>query len=259
MTGYQKSRQHSENVSLAQQSMINGNKVLFLQKQLSGALDCYKTKGHVSMKTSQRKFTTVFDSKRFIIESDRTMLESRPFTDSSEALLHRKLMLHMKNTTYSDQYSVFTVPPSKNAIEEVVKYFVRMVSHIYSYNIPITIKFAVATILNSIDKSISEKYVLDLISAYETDKGNVVTKLPVFRVSSIFVLALFNELAKLKSNEHYTLILSAFRQYFSNFSCLPPSPEQLKQEMLMKISSIPAERLIFSEDSGTITIKVIKE
>ena len=259
MTGYQKSRQHSENVSLVQQTMINGNKVLFLQKQLSGALDCYKNKAHVSMKTSQRKFTTVFDSKRFIIESDKTMLESRPFTDSSEALLHRKLMLHMKSTIYSDQYSVFTVPPSKNAVEEVVKYFLRMVSHIFAYNIPITLKFALASILHSIEKSISEKYILDLISAYETDKGNVVTKLPVFKISSAFVLDLFNELAKLKDHEYYSLILTVFRQYFDNFSCLPPTPEQLKQEMLKKITSIPAERLIFSEDSGTITIKVLKE
>lgn len=259
MTGYQKSRNHQENVSLVQNAFINGNKVLFLQKQLSGALDCYKSKGHVSMKSSQRRFTTIFDSKRYIIESEKTMLESRPFNDVSEALLHRKLMMYMKTSIYSDAYSVFTVPPSTNSTQEVVKYFIRMLSHIHSYNIPLTLKFAVATILNSIDKSITEKYVLDLISAYETEKGNVVTKLPVYQKSSAFVLDLYNELAKLSEHDLYKEILENFSIYFDNFSCLPPTPEQLKQEMLKKISSIPAERLIFSEESGTITIKVLKE
>jgi hypothetical protein len=212
------------------------------------------------MTSEQRTFRTIFDSKRFIIKSDDTMLKTRPFNDISEALLHRKLMMELKQSVYSDKYSVFTVNPSNNSIHETVKYFLRMISQIYSYNVPVTIKYSLAEILNKIDKSIKIEFVLNLLAAYESDKGNVVTKLPIYRKSSDFVLELYNELSILaEKSELYINILDTFLVYFNNFSCLPKSPEELKNDLIIKLTKIDPRRLVIIQNKEEINIKILKE
>lgn len=167
--------------------MLNGNKVLFLHTELSGGKDLYKTDKHVSLKSRQQLFRTIFDSKRFVIQSADSILSTRPFHDISEALLHRKLMSELKTSVYSDQYSVTSVPPSSNSIQETVKFFIRMVTQ---FSTDVSIKFAVASMLNSIDSSITEKYVLNIFSHYESNQGNCVTKLPIYKANNAFVEAL---------------------------------------------------------------------
>jgi len=259
-TGFQKSKDHKENVNLVEEAMINGNKILFLQKELTGALDTYLTKDHVSMKTSQRNFRTIYDSKRLVIESSKTMLETRPFNDTTEALLHRSLMMEVKQSIYSDEFSIFTIPPSKSAVDEVIKLFIRMISHMYHYNINTTLKFALASLIHEIDPKISEKYVINLFSAYESDKGNVVTKLPVFEKTKDFVLKLQKSLEDLKEERIYKEILLVFKTYFSNF--LPvPAPNQ-KDILISKLTAIDSNKLVINssiiDGKEIITIKIIE-
>jgi len=261
-TGFQKSKNHKENINLVEEAMINGNKILFLQKELTGALDTYLTKDHVSMKTSQRNFRTIYDSKRLVIESSKTMLETRPFNDTTEALLHRSLMMEVKQSIYSDEFSVFTIPPSQNAVEEVVKLFIRMISHMYHYDINTTLKFALASLIHEIDPKISEKYVINLFSAYETDKGNVVTKLPVFEKSKDFVLKLQKSLENLEKERLYKEILLVFEVYFSNFLPVPVPAISQKDILISKITAIDTNKLVINSSiingEEIITIKIMK-
>jgi len=236
-TGYQKSRIHEENVKIVQESLQNNNKVLFLQTQLSGALDLYKTKDHVSMKSSQRVFKTVFDSKRIVIESSKTLLDTRAYLSVSEALLQRSLMSNLKSK-YSNEYSVSSINSSKSSIDETVKYFIRMIVDIYT-KVPKNVKFNVFSLLNSIDKSIKEDFILNLFSHYEQDKGSVITKLPVFKSNSKFVKTLYDELLALAQvSDLYTNILNKYLVYFDNFIVLPRTIEVLKKNLIAQINNL---------------------
>jgi hypothetical protein len=256
MTGYQKVKDHQDNVNLIQETLLNGNKILFIQNQLTGALDSKQ----VSMISSQRTFRTIFDSKRFVIDSENTILETRPFNEVSEALLHRSLMMQMKTSVYSDQYSAMNVAPSKNSTHDTVKYFIRMIIHLYSYNVPLHVKYSMITILQSIDSRLTKDFILKLFSLYNLDKGNLVTKLVVFRKNSNFVVDLFNELVRLsKLHSMYKDILDIFYVYFSNFSCLPKSPMMIKNELITKLKDIDPRRIVISEKDGETIIKILKE
>jgi hypothetical protein len=256
-TGYQKAKDHRENVNLVKTALVNGNKILFLQKELTGALDCYNSNKQVSMTSQQRSFRTIFDSKRHVINSTQSMLNTKPFNDITEALLHRKLMMELKTSVYSDEYSLFVIKPSNNCIDETVKFFIRMLCHMYNNQIPKAIKFGVASILNNIDKSIKTENILDLISAYQTDPGNIVTTLPKFKINSTFVLNLFNKLLSLKSHDEYCKIINVFKIYFDNFN-LPLTEEELleieKQEVVKLIQSIPASKLTIQKTASKISI-----
>jgi len=254
-TGYQKTRDHQENLNIVKYSMSNGNKILFLQKQLTGALDTYKTGSHVSMKSSQRTFRTIFDCKRFVISSSEEMKKTKPFAEVSEALLHRTYMNSLKQSVFSEKYSVFTIAPSKTSVEEVVKYFVRMISILHDYKISSSLKLSIASLLMSLDKNISEKYVLDLMSFYENDKGNIVTKLPIYTKSEMFVKTLYDEIAVLaEKSSIFKDIQKEFLIYFDNFYCLKEAmilqSENLKQEMKNLLDC--KEFIVYKKDGKTI-------
>jgi len=252
ITGYQKSREHQENVNLVQEAMVNGNKVLFLQKHLRGALDVYKSKKTIYMETSQRTFKTIFDSRREVIASSETLLHTKPFNDISEALLHRFFIRSVKSV-YSNEFSIQSVKPSTSSIDEVVKYFIRMVLHTMNYQITNDLKISLATTINNLQKSISIDNVLDIFSLYELEKGNVVNKLPIFTKSQAFVIDLFNEI---KSFNHpmYKDIVDSFYVYFDNFN-IPNSPELEKLKIIEYIKTIDPRKLYISEDKKTIIVK----
>jgi len=258
MTGYQKSRNHSENVSLVQQALVNGNKILFLQKELTGAKDTYLTDKKVSMISQQRSFRTIFDSKRLVLMSDKTMLETSPFNNVSEALIHRTLMSQLKTSVYSDEYSVFTIKPSSNSIDETVKYFIRMITHYYNYNTPLYMKNNLISFITSLEKQVTASYILDLFSSYETDKGNVVTKLPVYLRNSEFILNLYNLLVEHSTYYEYDNIAKLYLTYFDNFICLPRTPAKLRDDLIIKLQNINPENLIIKEEKGKISITIIE-
>ncbi|KAG0632610.1 hypothetical protein HOY80DRAFT_1026807 [Tuber brumale] len=170
-TGYQKSKNHEENISIVQQALVNGNRVLFLQKSLTGALDCYKTNTNVSMKSQQRIFRTIFDCKRLVITSESSMLYTQAFNDVTEALLHRKLMMQLKQSVYSDEFTVFTVKPSQNSLDETVKLFIRMISNLFDNSTTVQMKYNMIQIIQGIKPQYTDKYILDLFSYYELDKA----------------------------------------------------------------------------------------
>ena len=254
-TGYQKSRIHSENITTVQKAMLNGNKVLFLHTELSGGKDLYKTDKHVSLKSRQQLFRTIFDSKRFVIQSADSILSTRPFHDISEALLHRKLMSELKTSVYSDQYSVTSVPPSSNSIQETVKFFIRMVTQ---FSTDVSIKFAVASMLNSIDSSITEKYVLNIFSHYESNQGNCVTKLPIYKANNAFVEALWEKLNTVASSEVWSPIIQAFQLYFDNFSCIPRTPEVMRDQLISELKTIDPRKLSITRTKDKIEIVILK-
>jgi len=214
-TGYQKVRNHDENISVIEYAMKNKNKVLFLQKQLTGALDLYKTSSHVSMISSQRTFRTIFDSKRKVIKSSETMLYTEPFNEISEALLHRGLMNSLKTSVYSSEFSTKLVETSKNSVDEVKKYFMRMINILYDYKIPTETRITIATLLGS------EEANLNIMATQELDKGNIVTKLPIYIVSSDYVYDLAKQIRDLSlKNVVWSRIYKEFLIFFDNFECL---------------------------------------
>jgi len=234
-TGYQKVRDHQENVNVVEHAMSSNNKVLFLQKQLTGALDLYKTGSHVSMKSSQRTFRTIFDSKRFVVPSELEMKDTRPFIDTTEALLHRQLMNSLKTSVFSDEYSVSLVKPSKNSIEELIKYYVRMLCMMKDYNIDDSLKTTTVSLLKFIDKNINEKFVLNLFSHYELNKGTLVTKLPLYNVTEDFVYKLYMEIETIsKHSKTYKEILEQYLVFFDNFYSIKKFVEENKTLRLNK-------------------------
>jgi hypothetical protein len=128
MTGFQKFQfKHKDLVDLVSESMLKDNKILFLQKRLSGSKDNYKFNNDVSMLSSLRKFRTVFDTKRLIIESQNTMLDTAPFLNFDEALMHRNLLTIYRQGIYSHKYSqTFISSNSSSILLETTKFFVRM-------------------------------------------------------------------------------------------------------------------------------------
>lgn len=259
-TGYQKSRNHQENVSLIKTAMTNGNKVLFLQKELTGAKDLYNTNKHVSMVTSKRNFRTVFDSKRIVLQSNESMLYTIPYTSVEQATMDRKLMTNLKQSVYSEAFSVFVTPPSKTVSEEVVKLFVRMVCIHYNYTVTVTLKNAFASIIHRINNKLSEKYVLELFTATELEKGNILTKVPVMAKSSEIVLALYNELKFLEDrSEVYVGLSQIFLETFNNYSVLPRTDEDIKQELLKNIKNLNAADIRVEYIDNKIIIHTNKE
>lgn len=262
-TGYQKSKNHEENVSLVKHAMSNGNRILFLHKELSGAKDIYNTTKNVSMKTRQQYFKTVFDSKRIVIPSTDKLLYTEPFIDVSQALLDRNLMQPLKNV-YSEAYSMHITKPSTNASEEVVKLFIRMISAHYGHYTTVNVKNAIANMLNSLDKKLSVNYILELFALYESEKANILDKLPVFRKSAQLVLNIYNELLNLAELEKkanlslYKGLPLLFLETFNNFSILPRTPEARKKELLLKIESLDKNSISWETIDNKIVITINK-
>src|SRR5437588_314455 len=135
MTGFQKYQfNHEELVKFVSNSLESKNKILFLQKSLTGSLEAVKlpTKSKVSMVTSLRKFRTIFDTKRIIIPAEETMLFTRPYLNVEETALHRALMNQMRQAVYSNTYHS-TSYTSTNEIQETIKHFLRSCCEYFNF------------------------------------------------------------------------------------------------------------------------------
>ncbi|CUS06682.1 unnamed protein product [Tuber aestivum] len=132
MTGFQKYHfPHEKIVDRVTKAMATNNKIYFLQKRLSGARDLEQ----VSFMSSLRRFRTVFDSKRQIVESDGMMLQTKPWETKESALLTRSLMRHYNSPVYSDKLSKMVVyATSYSSKEELLKVFVRLMLEYLKWN-----------------------------------------------------------------------------------------------------------------------------
>jgi hypothetical protein len=130
MTGFQKYHfSQDQNVHNVSSVLGKGNKLLYLTKSLTGALDCYKNKKQVSMLASLRKFRTVFDTKRIVIpDPDSTFLSSIPYTNMDDARFDRMLMVNaIKSGTYSSAYHSGVYALSSSSVTETLKQYVRAI------------------------------------------------------------------------------------------------------------------------------------
>jgi hypothetical protein len=127
MTGFQKHLFDKKTVlDSLEKTLSKGNKMLFLQNRLTGALDNYTLNSHVSMKTSLRKYRTIFDSKRVIVVNNEGFLQTIPFKNVTSAALHRSIMSLNKASVYSEKFSQHSILSSANSNQEFTKYFLRI-------------------------------------------------------------------------------------------------------------------------------------
>ena len=135
MTGYQKYHfSHQENINIITNSLENDNKIFYLQKRLTGALDSYKKGKQVSMVSHISCFKTIFDTKRKIIHTDDKLMKySNPYKKVNESLLERTLLKCFSQSLYSDSLTMkSSFVSSLSVIDETLKYFIR--DYINYYN-----------------------------------------------------------------------------------------------------------------------------
>jgi len=129
MTGYQrKGKTHLNLLNKIEESMLNSNKIDFVQTSLVGALDVYKKDTQVSMNYSEREFYTIFDSRRQIIkgtESKGVLLDTKPFLNKDYCKSFRSLMTGVKNTHYHLYDSKNLLNPIKTTLSLCERMFVR--------------------------------------------------------------------------------------------------------------------------------------
>lgn len=177
LTGFQKREvsSHNELVNLVENTMKNGNKLKFLQKSLTGALDNYKYNKHVSMICSLRNFKTIFDCKRELIisENNTGMLESKPYKNKEQCILNRTLMNNYKTALYNRYMDNKLIKTSKNIVQESMKYLIRSFVNFYKNNTPLSEKLK----LISIFKGYNKEKLFQIIADSEINKGMAVNKL----------------------------------------------------------------------------------
>jgi len=219
LTGFQKREveTHSELVNLIQNTMKKGNKLKFLQKSLTGALDNYKYNNHVSMICSLRNFRTIFDCKREIILSKNAtgMYETKPFLNKEACILHRTLMNKFKTSIYNRYMGNNIIKRSRNIIQESMKYLILSFVNNYNYSTPLSEKINLISILQGYFKNKNPNLYftfLKNISYSEINKGMVVNKLLKYSKNLDF----FNYLkGKFINHPYYESMLLDFSNFCS--------------------------------------------
>jgi len=247
MTGFQKYQfDHKTNVKSVQNVLNKGNSLLFLQKQLSGALDSYTKENlkNVSMTSALRKFRTIFDTKRIIIDNSE-FRDSKPYTNIQQAGLHRTLIGALKQSVYSEQYSTKLIPASRSYKEEFIKYFVRFIVEV-SKNINFE-KFIWVNLLHYVLPEISKKYLLNLFNDAIIFPGIVLSKLIYTNETNDILNKIFDMIIQYKQHEIFKNsrtfnIIPALKDKFSNFVFNPTS-------LILYNPKISASLIIYSDPS----------
>jgi len=219
LTGFQKREveTHSELVSLVQKTMKSGNKLKYLQKSLTGALDNYKFNRHVSMICSLRNFRTIFDSKRIIIPSEKNagMFYTKPHTSKESCILHRTLMNKFKTGLYNRYMDNKIVKRSKNIIEESMKHLIRSYVNNYNNSTPLSEKITLISILKGYLKNQNPNLdlkIYKIIADSEINQGMTVNNLIKYSKNVDF----FNYLkGKFINHDYYERFLFDFKNFIS--------------------------------------------
>jgi len=197
MTGFQRRGfEQEEVVKLVTDSLKDNNQILFMQTRLTGALEDYKNKADVSMLASLRKFRTVFDSRREIIESENSLLDTAPYYSIDDAYINRSILDHFRQSIYSASYSKLYVKniTARNALDDLIKFIMRLFAHKYNYDVPLDKKYEFIRKLKlllpskKIDNTV---YLLDSLNTIIQNPGVIVNKLPVYRITQNFVDNIF--------------------------------------------------------------------
>jgi hypothetical protein len=132
MTGYQrKQKSHCYLLNLIEDSMVNSNKIEFIQTSLMGALEVYKNHIQISMKYSERDFHTIFDGRRQFTDNipinKGVLLDTKPLKNKEECMGYRTLMTGFKNTCYHVYDNKTLLKPIKNTLSLCQRMFLRAV------------------------------------------------------------------------------------------------------------------------------------
>src|SRR6267154_5703050 len=205
MTGFQKYHfDYDELLENVSGKLRNGNLLLFLQKQLSGAKFTHDNDCHVSMMSSQRKFRTIFDTKRLISTRQEDFSTTIPFNDASQVSLYRILLNNLKQGVYSADYTHNIINSSRNIQQETVKYSVRSVVNALleiKVTIPIVEKEELINIINAAltysgKKVMKKAYLMDIINTFEIEPGVILNKLDIFKSNRTLVNNLYKAIGE---------------------------------------------------------------
>jgi len=213
-TGFQRiDLTHNQCVNIINQTIGRGNKILYLQKTLSGALQVYKKNKQVSMIPSLRKFRISFDTKRIVIKDNNSMFYTKPYININECLLNRILLNSLKGSIYNRYMDKNVCWPSNNIIEETVLNFLRFWSNYYEFNTTYELRREIINLIINILPKYKMIKLLNIISSIESNKGKIVNKLNIFDNNKIFIQNLYRDLKQLNQLE----FLSAFEKEYNNF------------------------------------------
>jgi len=260
MTGFQKHLFTLEEiVSVLSATLGKGNRMMFLQNRLTGALDHYKTGSDVSMICSLRVYKTVFDTKRLVVMLDdsQEILFTQPFRDITQAHLFRNLISELKTGIYSHTYTdKNTFVTSNDICVELIKYFVRVCLEFYKFNPTVNEKQDIIEIIRLAKPSYGGERILAIINECLFNKGVIMNKINYYVESAELVDALKNNLENLcswnKLNSHE--FLNLFNNKFSNFLLSPslaltvftPGPTPFEQNCIQGIQINKALDTIYS-------------
>ncbi|KAG0122319.1 hypothetical protein HOY82DRAFT_544409 [Tuber indicum] len=182
MTGFQKFYfTQKELIDLVNFALENGNKILFLQKKLSGALDTYKEQKskNVSLISSERVFRTAFDMKRRIINHkiSANMRDTSPYLNLEEAVFNKNLLNGFRHKIYSESYSTNIIFPSRTYKDEMMKYLIRISANYFNYRMETWQKAALIKLLKDIFDSKVSKRLMTLINNSLNDRLVMVSAL----------------------------------------------------------------------------------
>ena len=126
-TGYQKgtnSIQDIENIFL--EAFNSDKELIYIQRQLRTGKDIFTKGGNVTEKLADRKFRLLYDNKRRVVEeAGKTIFDTRPLKNVEEASLLRYISNLPKTKIYSRNLSSSDSGKYRNALDLVVRNFVR--------------------------------------------------------------------------------------------------------------------------------------
>jgi len=227
MTGFQKHLfTFNEIMSVLTSTLGKGNKMMFLQNRLTGALDHYKFGSDVSMLCSLRVYRTVFDSKRLIIqlEGDDEILFSKPFVNTQQALLFRTMIKQLRTSVYSASYTEkSTFVTTNNIRDEALKYFIRVCLEFLNWKPSINQKFDILEIIKLAKIKKSDESLMLMINQVLFNKGVIMNKLNYYKDSAELIIDFYSAVQQSATfnSLNNSIFLRLFYERFVNFF---PSP-----------------------------------
>jgi hypothetical protein len=230
MTGFQKHLfTFKEIMTVLKATLGSGNKMMFLQNRLTGALDHYKFGSDVSMLCSLRVYRTVFDTKRVIVqlEGDDEILYSKPFANTEQAHLFRNLIGQLKTGVYSSTFTDRSTFSSKDIRIETITYFIRLCLQFVNFNPTINQKYDIIEIIKLAlqDSKIifNDQRIMKLINSILFNKGVIMNNLNYYSESAELVLNLQKALGNCSSFNTFnqSIFLNLFLNKFINFFPYP--------------------------------------
>jgi hypothetical protein len=129
--------------------------LLFLRTSLRSALDIYKEGGHVTRTYSDQIFRLMYDNKRLIIDSDNTLLDSKPLNKADIG----ELLRYISNLPKSKQYSRNSNTVNLNKYNSNIELFAR--------------NFVKALLVNELGLNINSfenyKHIVSYLKKYNSD------------------------------------------------------------------------------------------